>query len=64
MRDLPMNGTEAGSWWAKMLEIVFNQVTKAFDDDKGLFDFSVSVEEGSAFGLIGPAAAGKSTACV
>jgi ABC-2 type transport system ATP-binding protein len=45
-----------------MPEIIFNQVTKAFGDDKGLFDFSVSVEKGNAFGLIGPAAAGKSTA--
>ncbi len=45
-----------------MAEILFEHVTKAFDEEQGLFDFSVAVEEGKAFGMLGPAGAGKSTA--
>ncbi len=44
-----------------MAEITLNRVSKVFEDDKGLFDFSLSLEKGGAFGLIGPASAGKST---
>lgn len=45
-----------------MAEIRFRQVTKAFGDDQGLFDLSLEIEKGSAFGLLGPSGAGKSTA--
>ncbi|MHC1785692.1 MAG: ABC transporter ATP-binding protein [Christensenellales bacterium] len=44
-----------------MADILFEHVSKVYEDDKGLFDFSISVDKGGAFGLIGPAAAGKST---
>lgn len=45
-----------------MPEIVFKRVTKEFDEDQGLFEFTVSVEQGKAFAMLGPAGAGKSTA--
>ena len=45
-----------------MAELRFRRVTKAFEEDAGLFDFSVQVEQGQAFGLLGPGGAGKSTA--
>lgn len=45
-----------------MIEIDFQHVSKIYDDDKGLFDFSLQVIKGEAFGLLGPAGAGKSTA--
>lgn len=45
-----------------MPEILFEQVTKAFSDEEGLFGLSIDIDKGSAFGLIGPSGAGKSTA--
>lgn len=42
--------------------IRFKNLTKSYDDGKGIFDFSFEVEEGEIFGLIGPASSGKSTA--
>jgi len=45
-----------------MAEISFRHATKAFDEDNGLFDLSIEVEQGQVFGLLGPAGAGKSTA--
>lgn len=45
-----------------MPEIVFRHASKEYEDDKGLFDFSIEVEKGAAFGLLGPSSSGKSTA--
>ena len=45
-----------------MADILFEHVTKAFDEDQGLFGFSVTIEQGQAFGMLGPGGAGKSTA--
>lgn len=45
-----------------MADIVFDGVTREFDENQGLFDFSVTLEKGKAFGMLGPVGAGKSTA--
>lgn len=42
--------------------IRFKNLTKSYEREKGIFDFSFEVEEGEVFGLIGPQASGKSTA--
>lgn len=42
--------------------IRFKNLTKSYEDGKGIFDFSFEVEEGEVFGLIGPKDSGKSTA--
>lgn len=42
--------------------IRFKNLTKSYEKEKGIFDFSFEVEEGEVFGLIGPHASGKSTA--
>lgn len=42
--------------------IRFKNLTKRFEDGKGIFDFSFEVEEGEVFGLIGAENSGKSTA--
>lgn len=42
--------------------IRFKNLTKRYEDGKGIFDFSFEVEEGEVFGLIGSEGAGKSTA--
>lgn len=39
-----------------------NNVTKAHPDGGGLFNCTIQVEQGQAFGLLGPKGAGKSTA--
>lgn len=44
-----------------MAEIAFEHVSKVYEEQRGLFDFSLRIEKGGAFGLIGPASAGKST---
>lgn len=45
-----------------MPELLFEHVSKEYEGEKGLFDFSVKVEEGGSFGLLGPGSSGKSTA--
>ncbi len=45
-----------------MAEILFHSVSKIYEEDAGLFDFSVQIEQGESFGLLGPTGAGKSTA--
>lgn len=42
--------------------ISLDKVTKAHADGGGLFDCTINVEQGQAFGLLGPKGAGKSTA--
>lgn len=42
--------------------IRFKNLTKRFENGKGISDFSFEVEEGEVFGLIGGEASGKSTA--
>lgn len=42
--------------------ISLNNVTKAYPDGGGLFECTIHVEAGQAFGLLGPKGAGKSTA--
>lgn len=44
-----------------MAEIALDHVSKVYEDERGLFDFSLALEKGGAFGLIGPSSAGKST---
>ncbi len=45
-----------------MAEIVFDSVSKVYEEDAGLFDLSLRIERGESFGLLGPSGAGKSTA--
>lgn len=42
--------------------IRFKNLTKRFEDGKGIFDFSFEVEEGEIFGLVGAENSGKTTA--
>lgn len=42
--------------------IRFKNLTKSYEADRGIFDFSFEVEEGEVFGLVGPKESGKSTA--
>lgn len=42
--------------------IRFKNISKKYDKDKGIFDFSFEVEEGEVFGLLGPEGSGKTTA--
>lgn len=41
--------------------IFVENVTKTFSNGKGIFDVSITVEEGDIFGFLGPNGAGKST---
>ncbi len=41
--------------------IRFKNLTKRYEDGKGIFDFSFEVEEGEVFGLLGDKDSGKST---
>lgn len=45
-----------------MAEINYHHVSKIYEEDEGLFDFSIQINAGESFGLLGPAGAGKSTA--
>lgn len=45
-----------------MIDIAFSHASKVYDDDKGLFDLSLQLSKGEAFGLLGPTGSGKSTA--
>lgn len=45
-----------------MSEIVFHHASKIYEEEEGLFDFSVQIAEGESFGLLGPTGAGKTTA--
>ena len=42
--------------------IRFKNLTKQFENGKGIFDFSFEVEEGEVFGLVGSKCSGKTTA--
>ncbi len=42
--------------------IRFKNLTKRFEDGRGIFDFSFEVEEGEVFGLVGSEGSGKTTA--
>ena len=45
-----------------MAEISFRTVSKIYEEEEGLFDFSVDIAKGESFGLLGPTGSGKSTA--
>lgn len=45
-----------------MAEIELKRVTRAYGEHEGLFDFSLSLQKGQSFGLVGPTGSGKSTA--
>ena len=44
-----------------MAEIVTKNLTKRYGERKGVFDLSIEIARGEAFGLIGPNGAGKTT---
>lgn len=44
-----------------MPDIEFRNVTRAYEEDHGLFDLSFSVEEGEAYAVLSPTGGGKST---
>lgn len=44
-----------------MADIEFNHITVTHGEDSGLFDVSFQVEEGSAYAILAPTGAGKST---
>lgn len=46
----------------KHSEICMEHLTKDYGNGKGIFDISLSVEEGEVFGFLGPNGAGKTTA--
>ena len=45
-----------------MADILFEHVSREYDEQEGLFDFSCAVEQGKAYALLGPTGSGKSTA--
>lgn len=42
--------------------IRFKNISRKYEENKGIFDFSLEVEEGEVFGLLGPSGCGKTTA--
>lgn len=44
-----------------MPDIEFRNVTRAYEEDRGLFDLSFSVKEGEAYAVLSPTGGGKST---
>ena len=46
----------------RVAEISFRTVSKIYEEEEGLFDFSVDIAKSESFGLLGPTGSGKSTA--